>query len=97
MENKELIINLIQQDLKHNQLLLGLKNIGLGRGDLHYLRILDIVCKLMDVPEGDIADRWGAVYSSIMEDAINYEITSSGESLRSLAEACYSQLKAISP
>jgi hypothetical protein len=32
MQNKELVISLIQQDLKHHQLIIGLENISLNAG-----------------------------------------------------------------
>jgi hypothetical protein len=61
MQNKELVISLIQQDLKHHQLIIGLENISLNAGrkagalirngsDLH-LDILDLCFDAMKVPE----------------------------------------------
>lgn len=94
MKNERLIINLIQQDLKHNQLLSGLERIGLDGSDFHYLRILDIVSELMKVPE-QISDDWGKLYIKFMEQAIQYKMTSRGETLKPLAEVCYNQLNAL--
>ena len=52
MSNKELIVSLIQQDLKHSQLVLGLDELGMEASDKHCLDILDIVYNLMKVPGG---------------------------------------------
>ncbi len=96
MKNKELIINLIQQDLKHNQLTAGLRRIGLEGDDIFYLGILELVAQLMKVPnELCIGDRWNETYISFMDEAIHFEITDRSDSLRPLAEICYRQLKAL--
>ena len=58
MSDKELIINLIQQDLKHSQLVLGLDELGMEASDKHCLEILDIVANLMKVPEGNVEYDW---------------------------------------
>ena len=92
MKANNLIVNLIQQDLKHHQLISGLEGIGLSGGDIHCLRILEIVADLMNVPKGKLKDRWSNVYLYHMEEAIHYDITSRGEELRPLAERCYKQL-----
>jgi hypothetical protein len=42
MKTKELVISLIQQDLKHTQLGAGLDNVGLEASDKHHLQILEI-------------------------------------------------------
>lgn len=93
MKNKDLIISLIHQDLKHNQLISGLENLGLDGEEVHCLSVLEIVFKLMKIPEGEISDKWGELYSNFIEEAQNYSITSKGETLIPLAESCYLQLK----
>jgi len=47
----------------------------------------------MQVPEGKIEDRWTELYISFLDEASNYEITPTGESLLPLAELSYRQLK----
>ena len=94
MNNKEFTIDLIQQDLKHNQLLSGLNKIGLEGSNQHSLRILEMVSKLMKVPK-KANDDWCSIYIDCMEEAVNYEITNRGESLRSLAEVTYVKLKVV--
>ena len=93
MKNKDLIIDLIQQDLKHNQLIASLQKIGLEAREQHCLGILEIVAKLMKVPEGKVDDLWGAAYASFMGQVGCYDMD--GNSLRLLAEVCYRQLKTI--
>ncbi len=96
MKNERLIINLILQDLKHNQLLSGLKKIGLEASDSHYLDILEIVAELMGVPK-NLADDWGTLYVGFMNQAIYSETTKArkSEALKSFAKVCYGQLKQL--
>lgn len=51
IQNDELIRELIRQDLKHNQLVKGLDNLDLDAGHRHHLGIMDLVKRLMEVPE----------------------------------------------
>jgi len=92
MKNKDLIISLIQQDLKHNQLVEGLENLGLDGGGLHYLGVLELVCRLMKVPE-NVQDQWSELYIGFMKEAAKHEIEEKPDSLRPLAEVCYYKLK----
>lgn len=94
MDNKNLIIQLIQQDLKHNQLLSGLEAIGLESYHIHSLQIIDVVSKLMQV-SASIIDDWDETYLELMQQASLYQITARGETLKPLAEVCYQQLKAM--
>lgn len=95
MINEDLIISLIQQDMKHNQLLTGLERIGFDCQGLFDLGLLEIVSNLMKVPEGRISDRWSAMYVSFMQEAPHYEVSCLGEALEPLAAICYKQLKAL--
>ncbi len=96
MKNEQLIINLILQDLKHNQLLLGLEKIGLNVNDTHYLSILEVVFQLMKVPEQTLDD-CGALYLNFMDQAIQYKMsdTVKQDTLKPLAEVCYRQLRGL--
>lgn len=51
MRTKELIIKLIQQDLKHSQLVYGMNKLGFDGNDKHHLQLFDLVYTLMKVPE----------------------------------------------
>jgi hypothetical protein len=92
MKHKKLIISLIQQDLKHNQLTQGLLQIGLDQGGMHDLDILSIVAMLMGIPEGSISNRWIDVYVSFMRESHKMEIPTRGENLLPLAQKCYELL-----
>lgn len=94
MKNKELLIDLIQQDLKHNQLIIGLDKIGLEGSEMHNLRILEMVSKLMKVPK-PLQEDWTSAYMLCMEESVNYQITNRGESLENLAEVSYIKLKQL--
>jgi hypothetical protein len=94
MQNKELIISLIQQDLKHHQLVVGLDNIGLEAFDKHLLELFDVIYKLMEVPESAESE-WGKTYTKYMNFAVNYELESTSESLEPLAGGCFQHLQAI--
>ncbi|WP_226334505.1 hypothetical protein [Echinicola marina] len=81
IQKDELIIKLIHQDLKHNQLVQGLNNLDLDAGHRHHLGIMDLVKRLMEVPEhleNDFLD----TYMSYMGRCIDYPISSLGEELR---------------
>lgn len=94
MKNKDLIVSLIQQDLKHHQLVLGLDNIGLQAGEKHHLELLNVVYDLMEVPQSVEMD-WGMTYTNYMNKALRYHIKSTSENLRGQAELCYTHLKCL--
>ncbi len=90
----ELIIELILQDLKHNQLILGLDRLNLDAGYCHYLAIMDLVQRLLDVPD-ELAEDFTACYMAFMNRCLEFPISRSGEELRPLAVACYNLLREI--
>ncbi len=90
----ELIIELILQDLKHNQLILGLDRLNLDAGYSHYLGILDLTQKLMGIPE-EFIDDFSTTYMRYMQRCLEFPITRSGEELRELAVECYENLSAM--
>ncbi len=92
-QNEQLIIDLIQQDLKHCQLIYGLEQLGLSSSSMHHLEILEIIYQLMDISHEKRNDYLSETYASFMSMATNYEITSNGETLKVLAEDCYYRLK----
>ena len=89
MNNKDIIVQLIQQDLKHNQLTQGLLKIGLDQGGLHDLDILSVVAQLMGVPKEKVDGRWFDIYISFMCEADKLELSDRGENLIPLAQKCY--------
>ncbi len=90
MKNKDLIITLIQQDLKHTQLTSGLDKVGLDT-EKHHLQLLELVSDLMDVPE-EIDFDWGQVYYDLLREAEKFKIGHTTDALRPYAELCYRQL-----
>lgn len=94
MRNKQLIIKLIQQDLKHCQLLYGLNRVGLNGEDKHQLQLFDIVYELMKVPQNLEID-WGKTYQDYMKQALLLEIGSTDAHLKPLAELCYKHLRML--
>ena len=95
MTRKQLIISLIQQDLKHSQLVLGLDQLGLNASDHHCLELLDIIAELMKVPEGETERIWGKTYVSLMAKAVQLDAKDGSGRLRGYAESCYKDLKAV--
>lgn len=89
--NKNIIINLIQQDMRHNQLLRGLQKIKLNT-DFHSSEIMDIVGLLMELPKEYENDHWAKTYISFMEEASKHPFTDRGFELLPLAEECYQLL-----
>ena len=92
MSNKELIISLIQEDLKHCQLIVGLDELGLQASDKHCLGILDIVANLMQVPKGNLQFDWGRTYITYMADCTGMDVEYTSASMRPYAEFCYDEL-----
>jgi len=91
--NEQLIIDLIQQDLKYCQLIYGLEKLGLQASSMHHLDILEVIYQLMFIPNEKKNDYLAETYAAFMSMATDYEITPNGESLRSLAKDCYYRLK----
>ncbi|MFO7823959.1 MAG: hypothetical protein R6V72_08465 [Cyclobacterium sp.] len=90
----KLIIELILQDLKHNQLILGLDRLNLDAGYCHYLGILDLIQRLMGIPE-EFMDDFSTTYVGYMQRCLEFPITRSGEELRELAVEGYEDLRAM--
>jgi hypothetical protein len=92
MSLDELIIELILQDLKHNQLIQGLDRLALDAGYCHYLGLLDLIQKLMGVPD-KLMDEFTTIYMASMDRCLEFPISKSGEELRPLANGCYVLMK----
>lgn len=95
MKSKELIIKLITQDMKHTQLLNGLRSSGLNP-EMHYLSIVNVVVILMEGYAGtewtDVSDDLGKLYFGFLDEAEKLPITNDDEDLKPLAEDCYNRL-----
>ena len=55
---KDKIITLLEQDIKHNRLLNGLEEIGLTDNDKYSLSIDLLVANMMGYPETKVPDKW---------------------------------------
>jgi len=93
-DNKDLILQLIHQDLKHNQLTGGLRKLGFDDFGLHSLNISPIVARLMGMPKEETQDLWDNVYVGFLDVAHQYKVTDLGKELKPLAEKCYEMLVA---
>ena len=87
MQSKELIIQLIQQDMKHQQLVEYICKAGFET-DLHGLDLLHIVAALMGIT-GEIPERWTEIYMDCLGNTVHYPIAGSSQAFRALAEECY--------
>lgn len=63
---KDKIIQLITEDIKHNQLLNGLDKIGLRDDDRYTLSIDLLVADMMGHPETKVPDKWLEAYHQTM-------------------------------
>jgi len=88
--NKELVLILIQADLKHNQLVSSLASIDLHT-DSYFLQLHKAVSVLMGLGE-DSPDQWFELYDQYLKDAHLQPISGSPKSLLPLAEECYDLL-----
>ncbi|UTW67959.1 hypothetical protein KFE94_07540 [bacterium SCSIO 12643] len=94
MKNKDLILQLIQQDLKHNQLTEGLRQIGLDDYGRYCLDIQPMVAQLMGMEKEQVSDRWTEIYGSFMDNAHQTKTSDRGEELIPVAQKCYDMLLA---
>lgn len=92
MKIKNLIIQLLIEDMKHEQLISGLKNLGFV-SEFYGSDLCAVVAELMGIPEENISWDWMDIYMSFIRKAVHYEITDNGKSLLTLAETCYTFLK----
>jgi hypothetical protein len=72
--NRDIVIKLIEQDIKHNQLLNGLNEIGLTDNERYTLDIVWIVADMMGIEKTKLSERWLYLYHSTMLN-IPYKLT----------------------
>ena len=78
---EELLIELILQDLKHNQLIFGLDRLNLDAGYCHFLGILDLIQSLMGVPDklmDDFTETYMALCTAAWSSLFPVPVKSSG-------------------
>lgn len=89
MEREE-IIALMVEDLKHNQLLNGLHSIGLADDDKYILKLDMLIAKKMGYKT--IPDTWLTLYQQTM---LSVTHTASNDELRTVSEELYKNLNSI--
>ncbi len=88
---EKLIEELIMADMKHNQLIIGLRNVDLHSDD-HFLGIYELIAELFGIDKMDGADRFSESYFWYMGHGDEYPITNMGQEFRPLAKKCYQSL-----
>lgn len=92
MTEKDLIIALLQQDLKHSQFILGLDDLGLSASDKHSLELFDIIAHLMHVSEGEVESNWARVYLTYMSECREVEMEHTSAPMLPYAVSCHDDL-----
>ena len=95
MNNKDLIIQLIQQDLKHNKLTRGLFQLGFEDGSFYDLEILTIVHHLMGIKSDELEDTFTDIYCSFMYEVKDIDSSELDDKIPLIANQCYGMLKSL--
>lgn len=66
----KLILRLLLEDIKHNQLLNGLHNIGLTDNDRYVTGLDQIIAELMHIQSRNIPDEWYTAYHAVMMNVL---------------------------
>jgi hypothetical protein len=90
MDKKEIIIEVIKQDMRYNQYIAALRRLGIEVYEFE-LDFVGIVLKLLEIKE--CPDSWLELYVSFISRGEDCEISPSGNNLYQLAEECYCALK----
>ncbi len=91
---KEKIIALIAEDIKHNQLLNGLDSIGLWDHDRYTLELDVLIAEIMGYKHGMIPDCWFDAYHKTML-SIPHNLTSKEAKTRAIIH--YNDLLEVQP
>jgi hypothetical protein len=91
METKEIIIELIKQDMYFNQYIEALSNLGIEIHD-YQLELMEVIVKLMNKTEAEITDEWVEKYVLEIEKSKHVPITERGQNLYPLAKESYREL-----
>lgn len=82
MDKKQLIVKLIAQDVKHNQLTNGLEEIGLSDNENYTLDIVSIVLSLMNLqPTDDNLELYHSTMLAISHNLTTKEIQREAQTL----------------
>lgn len=90
-DHSELVIRLLVQDMKHEQLLNALNKLGFET-DRHTLDLFNIIAGLMGIAEDQASWAWSDIYMEYMNKASVHPTTLYAENLVPLAKECYEKL-----
>ena len=86
--HKNIIIQLLFQNMKHEQVMAGLGRLGFNE-EGYRLEVADIVAQLMGISDMAISWNWGKLYDTFLGYARKLEIVAEHQNLLPLAEICY--------
>lgn len=89
--HQHLAIQLIQADLKHNQLIGGLESLDLETNS-YFLDLYKPVAELMGLSE-IVPEQWFQIYNHYLQQAYKYPISRAPNNLLPLAQECYKMLQ----
>ena len=92
LNQKEIIIEIVVQDMRFNQFIAALRKLGIKVYDFD-LDLMSIVADLMAIQSKDMTDSWMELYVSELSKCENIPIEPLGKNLCSLAEECYKSFK----
>lgn len=95
MNKENLIIQLIEQDLKHNKLIKGLLELGLADGSFYDLDIFMMVHELMGIKNDELEDTFTDVYCRFMSEVNDIHILELDNKIPLMAHKCYGMLKSL--
>ena len=88
--NKDIILTLIEADLKHNQLLGNLRKMELHT-DEYILKLYEAIAELMGLGK-EPGQEWFDIYDSFLLNAHEHAISEEADHWQSMAEDCYELL-----
>ena len=88
--NDKIIKKLLIADIKHNQLINGLYNIGLMDNDKYTLNIDFVVAELLGIKNKNVPDEWLDTYHGTM---LNLQSTMTDDEIVLLVDDLYNRLK----
>jgi len=91
MNPKQLAIKVIIHDMKYEQLIHGLRDLGF-QTDIHGSDLCAVVAELLGIPADDITLDWLDTYMGFIKQAPLYPITDTGDALLPLAEKMLEEL-----
>ena len=94
MKTKSLIIQLIQQDLKHNQLLMALRTMGFEDSGLYDLDLMEIVAQLLEIPLAQM-EEFTEIYGGYLDSAHTFPVSFERRELLNVAEECLNKVAGI--